>query len=88
MKYYPTDWKGIEVRFVTMKNIIKTMVHNSTTEQLLKELAKIELCDPEFVSDAMAELCERGGLDMNDYKDFDDCLNAILHEYDVRNGEV
>lgn len=67
---------------------IKTMVHTYTTEQLLKDLAEMELCDSEYTVAVMDELCERGGLDMSDYKDFDDCLNAILHEFDVRNGEV
>lgn len=88
MKYYPTDWKGIETGVKEMWNKIKAVVHGCTTERLLKELSEMELCDPLFVSVYMAELCERGGLDMDDYKDFDDCLNAILHEYDVRNGEV
>lgn len=85
MKYYPTDYKGIGLVF-EMRNKIKTMVHGCTTSYLLALLSD-ELSDGELISYVMAELCERGGLDKADYKDFDDCYNAIMHEFDVRNGE-
>lgn len=88
MKYYPTDYKNIEIDFKEMRSRYKLMalVHGCTTSYLLALLSD-ELSDGELIPYVMAELCERGGLDMADYKDFDDCCNAILHEFDVRNGD-
>lgn len=57
------------------------------TEWLMNTLLELGSWDHDFVLPIMAELCERGGLDLADYKDCDDCYNAILHEFDVRNAE-
>ena len=54
------------------------------TERLLDILETIVSWDFDCVAPVMAELCERGGLDLADYMDCDDCYNALLHEFDIR----
>ena len=64
--------------------VIEFPIHTYSNTYLFTLLAEIPTWDYDFVLPVMAELCERGGLDLADYMDCDDCYNALLHEFDIR----
>jgi len=62
------------------------MSHTST-ENLLNILELTDFYDYDHVIPILEELCERLGLDIDDYWCCDDCYTAILHELGYKEGE-
>lgn len=53
---------------------------NVSTECLLNILKGLDIFDYDHVFPILTELCERLGLDIDDYWNHEDCYTAILHE--------
>lgn len=62
-------------------------ISRTATEDLLDILEETDFFDYDHVIPILTELCERLGLDIDDYWCCDDCYMAILHELGYKEGE-